>query len=263
MKHTLCIIATLLIGSGVTLAALDASLLQNEAAVPSTAAPASIDSEALIALVEYTTNTVTASALKNTADYFGKGQIVITVSGNADAAYTNDVVLFEGAVTATNEVATLKAHTGNTRNMTVYDIDFDADLSLAKWQVKSTAETDNAAAYQVGVTLIKRSVPSAAQTVTGSAVDKMPFTGVGNIVVNVGVPEKASATYSATVQIQHAAASTGTWSNVSGRTTTITGATGGVGTIPYDFTSGNRYIRAVVTSTNDVAPVGVTINSHK
>ena len=99
-----------------------------------------------------------------------------------------------------------------------------------------------------------------AGVLNGAAVDKMPFTGVGAIVISVGTPGTNEG-FSVTFQVQHAPNSTGTFVNVTGKTATRT--TAGVSVIPYDFTSGDRYLRLVATTTNDVAPIAATINSYK
>jgi len=165
------------------------------------------------------------------------------------------------AVALTNVVATI-AHGGNAIALRTYEIDFST-LTQSHWGVSFAGETDNAAAYRFAAKAVTRSIPSAAQTVTGSAVDKMPFTGTANIVVSVGPGKEGSSTFATTVRIQSADTSNGSYTNVAGMATTITGASGGIATIPYDTTGGKRYIRAVATTTNDVAPLSVIINSFK
>jgi LysM repeat protein len=51
---------------------------------------------------------------------------------------------------------------------------------------------------------------------------------------------------------------------VTGKVATLTGnSAGAVTVIPWEFGAGNRYLKAVVTTTNDVAAVSATVHSFK
>ena len=264
MKKVL-IALTVSLFAAAAFAAFDASQLQNATVLAARGRPDVFASKALVTFAAFTTNSSNVSTLQTTADYYGKAQLVIVFSGNADAAYTNDVAIKQGAATATNTVATF-GHTGNTRSIQVYELDFTNNVTLAKWAVEYEAVTDNAAAYSVGVHLIYpdgATPATAGKTVHGPAVDKMPFAGTAGIVVSLGSAERGATNFTGTVTIQDSTDGSTGWTNVTGASTAIVGASGGIATIPYDMTRGKRYIRAVLNTTNDVGAASIIINSYK
>jgi len=119
----------------------------------------------------------------------------------------------------------------------------------------------DATLLQNAVILKPQEIAGGAAQVTSTVVDKMPFTGVANIVLALGVNTGATMV----VQLQTAPASTGTFANVTGKTVTLTGTNGTSDVIGYDMTSGNRYLRVTVTNTSATAQGSVsgTINSFK
>jgi hypothetical protein len=244
-------------------AALDATLLQNVTLLPVTSAPVERKEAELLAGQNFTTNATVTGGGYAASGYFGKGQIVLTFSGNDDAAYTNVATIAQGpsAESLTNTIATV-AHGGDALGVTIYEIDFDA-LTQSHWGVTFAAATDNSKAYRFGADLIYDGVPTAGATITGSAVDRTALTGTAAIHVNVGAGKAGASTFATSVQIQHANASTGVWVNVTGATATVSGASGGAAVIPYDATSGLKYLRAVLVQTNDVADVNAVITSYK
>jgi hypothetical protein len=251
--------------AGAVYAALDASLLQNAVMLSPQATQSDHTETAMVAPTNITESATVTGTIRANADYYGKGTIVLAFNGNNDAAYSNKAYLVTGtnSTLAGTVVATeIGDHDSNAIDIQTAQVDLD-ELAGTHFAVRFVAVTDNSAAVRFASDLVHGSVPSALQTINSPAVDKMPFTGVANVVVAVAAPAKGATNYTASVQIQHAPASTGTWANVTGRTATVTGASGGIATIPYDMTSGNRYLRAVVTTTNDVGAVGITINSFK
>ncbi len=135
-----------------------------------------------------------------------------------------------------------------------------AVLALAAVAVTAYAALDAYGRLQVAV-MVPPQEQAEAGTLNGAAVDKMPFTGTAAITFAIGA--QTNAAFSATLQIQHAPASTGTFANVTGATSTLTGTNATSATIPYDMTGGNRYLRASVTTTNGTAPIAVTLTSFK
>jgi hypothetical protein len=265
MKKITMITVAALAFSGMVYAALDASLLQNAVMLAPQATQAEQTETAMVAPTNITESATVTGTIRTNADYYGKGTIVLAFNGNDDAAYSNKAYLVTGtnSTLAGTVVATeIGDHDSNAIDIQTAEIDLDA-LAGTHFAVRFIAVTDNSKAVRFASDLIHGVVPTAAQVINSAAVDKMPFTGVANVVVSVAPPIKGATNYTAAVQIQHATASTGTWANVTGRTATVTGASGGIATIPYDMTGGNRYLRAVVTTTNDVGAVGITINSFK
>jgi hypothetical protein len=261
---TIIMAALIAVYIGTAQAAQDASaLLQNSVILAPTGTQPERLTAALVASQAFTTNATATSGGKAASGYFGKGNVLLTFSGNADAAYTNVATIAQGpsAGSLTNTITTI-AHGGDTIAIESYEIDFDA-LTQAYWGVTFAAETDNAAAYRFAADVIYDGVPSAAQTITSDAYDKMPLTGIANVVVTVGTPKKGATNFVATVQLQSASTSGGSYTNVTGALATITGASGGSDTIAWDTTGGKRYIKAVYTTTNDVADVAITVNSFK
>jgi len=113
------------------------------------------------------------------------------------------------------------------------------------------------------VTLYHDAIGTAAISVTGDAVDTMPYQGTATIVVEYGAVKKGADGFSGTVQIQSATTSGGSYTNVTGLSTTFTNTAGGSAVIPYDTTGGKRYLKAVYTTTNDVTDISVWINGYK
>lgn len=265
MKKILIGIAALCAMAGVAYAALDAyARLQNVVMLTPQETSATRTETAVVAASSYTTNWSVQSAIYTTSLFYGKADLVASFNGNDDAAYTNALFLLTSTNAAMTHVVTTQQVFGveaDEISVATSEIDF-SDLSTY-WAVRFVGETDNAKAARFSAKLIHSSVPSETQTITGSAVDKMPFTGTANIIVSVAPPAKGATDFAATVQIQSANATTGAWANVSGMSTTITGASGGIGNIMYDTTGGKKYIRAVYTTTNDTAAASVIVNSFK
>jgi hypothetical protein len=135
-------------------------------------------------------------------------------------------------------------------------------VSIAAFAVAIVVYAALDASRLQNVTMVLPQVQAESGVLEGPAVDKMPFTGTGAIVYQVGAQAGTNEGFQITIQIQSAPNSTGTFANVTGSVAVVTETEGELGVIPYDFTGGHRYLRAVITSTNDVAPVAVTINSY-
>ena len=88
------------------------------------------------------------------------------------------------------------------------------------------------------------SVASGAAVSTGVVIDKMPFTGVATIIVQLGVNTGATVQ----VALESAPNATGTYAAVTGATAELTGTNGALETITYDTTAGNRYVRLSITN---------------
>lgn len=143
-----------------------------------------------------------------------------------------------------------------------------AAVVLACFALAANAALDTYALTQhiqvldVSATVIANS--NSLQTITGSAVDTINCKGNGTIVVSIGTPLQSRTNFIGIATIQSAATSTGTWAAVTNMTVTHSGCvTGAVTRLPYEFGKGNRYIRAVFTTTNDAAGACVTLNSFK
>ena len=247
----------------VGLGALDATLLQSELMLDG--ATASTRTElALIAPVAYTTNSAT-TVVKAMTGYYGKGELVIAVSGNSDAAYSNYFAVVSATnATLTGATTTLAtfAHVANNTAVKSLEVDFDL-ITGTHWALVQIGTTDNAASTSFAATLYHDAVPAVVTPLTGDAVDKMPYQGVAAIVIDYGATKKGAAGFSGTVQIQSSATSGGTYSNVTALATTFTNTVGGSVVLPYDTTSGKRYLKAVYTATNDVTDVTVWLNGYK
>jgi len=244
-------------------AALDATLLKSELMLRG--APASTRTElAIIAPVAYTTNAAT-TVVKAIGEYYGKGELVIAASGNADPAYTNIFTVVSGTnatLTGTTTTLATYTHAANDTSVKALEIDFDA-VTGTHWGVLQVGETGNDSNYAFSVTLYHDAIGTAAISVTGDAVDTMPYQGTAAIVVEYGAVKKGADGFSGTVQIQSATARDGSYTNVTGLSTTFTNTAGGSAVIPYDTTGGKRYLKAVYTTTNDVTDISVWINGYK
>ena len=194
---------------------------------------------------------------------------------NTVTAYKGKALLVAGIETGTVTVlwgqtaATLGQLGTNTFDgpATVEGVEVDLDTlkgTNAALFVRASATNSAATSNSFACGLIALTPRTALQTITGSAVDTMTYKGYGTIVVSIGTPLTGATNFSGTVSIQRAAASTGTWATVTNLTGTVTATgntAGAVTRLPYEFGVGGRYIRAVFTTTNDAAPVCVTVNS--
>ena len=195
------------------------------------------------------TNTVTT--------YKGKALLVCGVE-------TGTVTVLWGRTAAT--LGTLGTNTF-VGPATIEGVEVDLDTLMgtnAAMFVRASATNSAATSNSFACGLIALTPRTALQTITGSAVDTMTYKGYGTIIVSIGTPLTGATNFSGTVSVQRAAASTGTWATVTNLTGTVTATgntAGAVTRLPYEFGVGGRYIRAVFTTTNDAAPVCVTVNS--
>ena len=195
------------------------------------------------------TNTVTA--------YKGKALLVAGIE-------TGTVTVLWGRTAAT--LGTLGTNTFS-GPATIEGVEVDLDTLMgtnAAMFVRASATNSAATSNSFACGLIALTPRTALQTITGSAVDTMTYKGYGTIIVSIGTPLTGATNFSGTVSVQRAAASTGTWATVTNLTGTVTATgntAGAVTRLPYEFGVGGRYIRAVFTTTNDAAPVCVTVNS--
>lgn len=96
--------------------------------------------------------------------------------------------------------------------------------------------------------------------VTNSAVDCLGYKQRGAFVLGVASHAKSKNTnFVANIKLQHAAASTGTWADISGATTSITGTNSqsDIDTVEVNFQELKRYVRAIYYAAN---AQGVTTN---
>jgi len=225
------------------------------------------DSVLLLGPVSATNGAAVAGSAVNASTYTGKGLLITALGARSGAGDTSTVAVVYGP---TSSPATALATYTQTTATAKYD-DLEVDFATLKGTnatlyLKATFTNVEGDTNPMigGAVLVFDKARAAAQVITGSAVATEKYKGFGTIVVSIGAPSLGATNFTGTVQIQSAAASTGTWANVSGKTATATGnAAGAVTEIPYEMGAGKPYIRAIFTTTNDVAPVAVTINSFK
>ena len=128
-----------------------------------------------------------------------------------------------------------------------------ASVAVASYAALDTSVLQNAL-------VLKPQSVSAAAVVNSTSVDKMPYTGVANIVISLGVNTGATVY----AQLQTAPYSTGTFANVTGASASLTGTNGAITNITYDTTRGSQYFRIVVSNGNAgaTAIIGATVNAH-
>jgi hypothetical protein len=204
----------------------------------------------------------TAGSFIDLTSYVGEALLVASVdlgTMTVSLGYeTNALTVTNYAFTGTSDVQTATINLSTLRGT-------NAGLYAQAICTNSSEDTTNSAT----ACLVVGTPRAALQTITGSAVDTVNYKGFGTVVVSIGAPVNSATNFAATVTIQHAAASTGTYVTVtnsagSALIATASGnAAGAVTRLPYEFGKGGRYIRAVVTTTNDAAAVAVTLNSFK
>lgn len=248
-------------------AALDTHLLYHEAFLPAQAATLENDSVLLLGPVSATNGLSSDGSAVDVSAYSGKGLLIGALGARSGDGHTSTVAVVYGFTDSPETALATYTQTTATAKFDDTEIDFgtlrgtNAALFL-KATFTNVAGDDNPMIG--GAVLVFDKARAAAQTITGSSVDTINYKSFGCIVVSLGAGTLGATNYTAAVQIQSAAASTGTWANVSGKTATLTGSSAGAVTvIPYEFGKGHRYLRAVVTTTNDVGPVAATIHSFK
>jgi hypothetical protein len=247
--------------------AFDTSLTYHDQLLAAQAPTLEKDSVLLLGPVSATNGAAVAGTAVNVSTYAGKGLIVAGLGARSAASDTSTVSVVYGYTSSPTNALVTFTQTSATAKYEDYEIDF-ATLkgTNAALYVKATFTNVEGDATPMigGAVLVFDKARAALQTVTGSAVATAKYKGFGTLVVSIGAPSLGATNFTGTVRIQSANASTGTWANVSGKTATATGnAAGAVTEIPYEMGAGKPYIRAVFTTTNDVAPVAVTINAFK
>ena len=261
------LIAGLVCVASVAIAALDTALLYHDAFLPAQSATVEKDSLLLLGPVGVTNGASAVGSAIDVSAYSGLGSIVSLLGARSGEAHTSTVAVVYGFTSSPATALTTATQASATAKYEDDEIDFDTLKGTnAALYIKATltnvAGDENAMIG--GAVLVFDKARAAAQTITGDAVDTILYKGNGCIVVSIGTPVLGAANFTGTVQIQSAAASTGTWANVSGKTATLTGnGAGAATTIPWEFGAGSRYLRAIVTTTNDIAPVAATIHSFK
>ncbi len=132
---------------------------------------------------------------------------------------------------------------------------------IAAMTLSSFAAFDTALLYHDG--FLTPTVVSDGTNVVGAVVDTQKYKGFGEIVFSISAPAAAATNFTGVVQLQSSATSGGSYANVPGKSFAVSGTNAVVQPIPYEFGSGNRYLKAVVALTNDSAIVSATIHSFK
>jgi hypothetical protein len=260
------IVAALIVATGAALA-FDTSLTYHDQMLAAQSATLEKDSLLLLGPVAHSNEGSTAGSAIDVSAYAGYGTVIGALGARSGAGNTNTVAIVYGYDSSPATALVTFTQTTATAKYEEYEVDFatlkgtNAALYLKATYTNVAGDDTNTIG---GAVLVFDKARTAAQVITGSAVSTAKYKGFGTIVVSIGAPSLGATNFTGVVQIQSAAASTGTWANVSGKTATATGnAAGAVTEIPYELGAGNPYIRALFTTTNDVAPVAVTINSFK
>jgi hypothetical protein len=263
----LIILAASMAAIGTAYAALDTALLYHDAFLPAQSTTLEKDSLLLLGPVGASNGVAVAGSAVNVSAYSGKGLVVGLLGARTDAGHTSTVAVVYGHTSSPATALVTWTQASATAKFEDIELDF-ATLkgTNAALYVKATftnvAGDENAMIG--GAALVFDKARAAAQTITGSAVDTINYKGFGSVVVSLGTPVLGATNYLASVQIQSSANGSTSWANVSGKTATLTGnAAGAVTVIPWEFGAGNRYLRPVVTTTNDVGSVAITIHSFK
>jgi hypothetical protein len=267
MKKIKLITAAILVMAGAAYAAFDTALLYHEAFLPAQATTTELDSLLLLGPVSATNGAAVAGSAIDVSAYNGKGVIVGGLGARSGAGHTSTVAIVYGFTSSPATALATYTQTTATAKYEETEIDFNTlQGTNAALYVKATltnvAGDENAMIG--GAVLVFPKARAAAQTITGGVVDTINYKGNGCIVVSVGAPLLSATNFVGTVQIQSCATSGGSYSNVTGKVATLTGnSAGAVTVIPWEFGAGNRYLKAVVTTTNDVAAVSATVHSFK
>jgi len=255
MKKILC--AVIAVCAVCAHAALDTSLTYHDQVL---AAQAPTLEQTVVTLLAPQTMDPGGNVIGTTNDvsvYAGKSIIACSVS-------TGSVTVALGYAAATLTATSYTFTSSATIQSEEIDLDTIQGTNAAIYIRASCTNTSEDTSNAVSVALVPLTARAALQTITGSAVDTVNYKGNGTIVVSIGAPVNGATNFSGLVTIQAAANSTGTYAAVTNCTATATGnAAGAVTEIPYEFGKGGRYIRAVYTTTNDVAPVAVTLNAFR
>lgn len=267
MKKISAILVSLVVcGCGAAAyAALDTAATYHDSVIPAQSTTLIQTNVVLIAPGATTNNSsVTSGATKDISAYPGTGLLSVGFGTGIDASYTGTVTVIFSTDTTVEQTNTF-THTGTTAGQ-IYSIEVDFDTLQGTnaylyvtgvYSVVCGEAEDTYAAASAQLTV--GAARGAAQSITGSAVDTINYKGFGTIVVDVGTPLNGSAAYTNVVTIQHGVASTGAWTTVS----SVTNTAADVDEISYEFGKGGRYIRALVSTTNDAGPVSVTLNAFK
>lgn len=263
MKRFLIMVVAVVAACVSVQGALDTGLTYHDQMLAASAPLLEADDVLLLGPSSATNGDAVAGSAIDVSAYAGKGLIVNSFGARSAAGDTSTVAVVYGFTSSPTNAVVTHSQASATAKFESYEIDFDTlkgtNAALYLKATFTNVEGD-ATAMNGSSVLIRNKARAALQTVTGSAVDTQKYKGFGTIVVSIGSGVLGATNFTGTVAIQAASASTGTWAAVSGKTATTEGA---VTEIPYEFGKGNRYIRAVYTTTNDVAPVAVTINSFK
>jgi hypothetical protein len=266
MKKLLTTITAALVALPV-LAALDTALTYHDQVLPAQATTLEKDDVLLLGPVGATNGAAVAGAAIDVSAYSGYGLIVGGLGAISDTGDDSTLAIVYGFTTNPATALVTWTQTTATAKFESYEIDFETvkGTNAALYLKATFTNVDGDATPMIGsAVLVRDKARAALQTITGAAVDTVNYKGNGTIVASIGAPVLGATNFVGTVSIQSAAASTGTWAAVSGKTATLTGDSAGATTeIPYEFGAGHRYIRAVFTTTNDASSVGVTLNSYK
>jgi len=247
--------------------AFDTSLTYHDQMLAAQSATLQKDSLLLLGPVGATNGATVAGSAIDVSAYAGKGLVVVGQGARSADGDTSTVAIVYGFDSSPATALATYTQTTATAKYSSTEVDFatlkGTNAALYLKATLANVEGDDTAMIG-GAVLIYDKARTAAQVITGDAVATAKYKGFGTLVVSIGAPSLGATNFSGVVTIQSAAASTGTWANVSGKTATATGnAAGAVTEIPYELGAGKPYIRAVFTTTNDVAPVAVTINAFK
>ena len=208
----------------------------------------------------------TGSAI-DVSTYEGKAIIVMGQGARTGAGHTSVVSVAYGFTSS--PVTALAGATQNTATakFTSYEFDFDtlqgtnAALYLRATFTNLVGDTTSMIGDAV---LIYDAARTAAQTITGSAVDVSAYKGNAAFVFECGSPVNEATNFSNIVTVQHSTNGAANWqaiTNLAGTAVAVTdtGSTGQTATRAYDLGRARKYIRAVSVQTNDAASIGVTL----
>jgi hypothetical protein len=246
--------------------AIDANQLHYVEILPAQASTLEKTDLLLLGPVSNTNGGSTAGSAINVSTYEGYGVIVAGLGARSAAGDTSTVAVVYGFTASPATALVTFTQTTATAKFESYEFDFDTlqGTNAALYLKATFANVEGDTTPMIGSAVLVYDAARADQTITGSAVDVSAYKGNATIVTTMGGAVNEAAGYTNTVTIQHATASTGTWSTVTNlagtaATETVVGATGEVDTYPIDLGRLHKYIRAVSVQQNDAGSVGVTL----
>lgn len=248
-------------------AALDASQATYVEILPAQASLLEKTDLLLLGPVSNTNGDSTAGSAIDVSAYEGKAIVINGLSARSGASHTSTVSVVYGFDESPATALVTSTQTTATALFDSYEFDFDTlqGTNAALYLKATFANVAGDSNAMLGAScLVYDAARSAAQSITGTGVDVSAYKGGGAFVVQCGGAVNESTNYTATVTLQHSASLASgytTITNVAGTAgvLTLTGTTGSVQEYAVDMAGLHKYVRAVVSQTNDVGSVGVTL----